>query len=99
MEMIAMKALSRSLVFLVLALALAAPAAPARADSGSYGYFRVVEGAVTLTPPSSDAGPDPKAEAVEVNQPVLAGDRVAVPPHGKAEIVLADRNILRVDGG
>ena len=49
-----MKALSRSLVFLVPALALAALAAPARADSGSYGYFRVVEGAVTLTPPGAN---------------------------------------------
>jgi hypothetical protein len=89
-----MKTRSRSLAYLVLALALLAPAAPAWADGGSYGYLRVVEGAVTLTP----AGGDEPAGA-DVNQPVLAGDRITVPGHARVEILLADQSLLRVDSG
>lgn len=79
---------------LALALGLLALAAPAVAESGSYGYFRVVEGSATLMP--GGAG---ERESAEINQPVLAGDRVWVPDRSRVEIVLADRNILRVDGG
>jgi hypothetical protein len=35
----------------------------------------------------------------ELNQPVLAGDRLWVPERSRVEIVLADRNLLRIDGG
>ncbi len=79
---------------LTLALGLLAPAALAAAETGSYGYFRVVEGAATLM----QAGTDERASA-EINQPVLAGDRLWVPDRSRVELVLADRNILRVDGG
>jgi hypothetical protein len=80
----------------------AVAAAIASADDGAgdasggqgYGYVRLVEGAATLTPAGGD-----EAAAAEVNQPVLAGDRVSVPRHAKVEILLADQNILRVDGG
>jgi hypothetical protein len=100
-----MKTLSRSFVYrLALALgllALAAPTAPAAADegqatpeTGSYGYFRVVEGAASVAP----AGATERSDA-EVNQPVVAGDHLWVPSHSRVEIELADRNILRVDGG
>ena len=79
---------------LALGLGLLALAAPAAAESGSYGYFRVVEGSATLM----QAGTDERSSA-EINQPVLAGDRLWVPERSRVDIVLADRNLLRVDGG
>jgi hypothetical protein len=98
-----MKTLSK--VRFALALGLLALAGPALAQviedgyqgDGSnegYGYFRVVEGSPTLT----QAGADERV-AAEVNQPVLAGDHLWVPDRSKVEILLADQNILRVDGG
>ena len=93
-----MKALSRLLMIgLTLTLGLLALAGSALADNdGGYGYFRVVEGAATVTP----AGADPdERDPAEVNRPVLAGDRISVSGNrSKVEIVLADQNILRVDG-
>ena len=88
--------LDRSLVRVGLALGLLTlTALPAAAESrdGSYGYFRVIEGSATLMQQDGDRQP------AEVNQPVLAGDRIWVPERSRAEIVLADRNILRLDGG
>jgi hypothetical protein len=63
------------------------------AETGSYGYFRVVEGAATLTPV------DGERAGIEINQPLLAGDQLSVPERAHVEIVLADHNLLRVDGG
>jgi hypothetical protein len=87
--------LERSLVRVGLALGLCAlsalPAAASRDES--YGYFRVIEGSATLMQTDGDRQP------AEINQPVLAGDRIWVPERSRAEIVLADRNILRIDGG
>jgi hypothetical protein len=88
--------LDRSLVRVGLALGLLTlTALPAAAESrdGSYGYFRVIEGSATLMQQDGDRQP------AEVNQPVLAGDRIWVPERSRAEIILADRNILRLDGG
>ena len=86
--------LDRSLVRVGLALALFALAAlPAAAGDESYGYFRVIEGSATLMQVDGDRQP------AEVNQPVLAGDRIWVPERSRAEVVLADRNVLRIDGG
>lgn len=104
-----MKTLSKTLVYrLALALGLLALAAPAvaqsemadaagAADAGSYGYFRVVEGAATVIQAGA-SGAEDRANA-EINQPVLAGDRISVPNRARVEVVLADRNILRIDGG
>jgi len=94
----------------VLALGLLAPAAsPVAADQAtaqanvqanlqddqqSYGYLRVVEGEATLV----QAGSDARIQA-DVNQPVLVGDRISVPNKAKVELVLADRNLVRLDGG
>jgi hypothetical protein len=96
MEIKEMNAFSRRLSSrLALALGLLALAAPvAAAETGSYGYLSVVEGSATLM----QAGTDERSSA-EINQPVLAGDRLSVPERSRVEIVLADRNILRVDGG
>lgn len=84
----------RLVSILALALGLPALASQAAAETGSYGYFRVVEGSATLM----QAGTDERASA-EINQPVLAGDRIWVPDRSRIEVVLADRNILRLDGG
>ena len=63
-------------------------------DTGSYGYLRTVESAATLIPAgSSDRNP------AEVNQPVMVGDRIQVPDGSKAELVLPDHNLVRLDGG
>jgi hypothetical protein len=96
MEIKEMNAFSRRLVsrFALALGAVALAAAPAAAGTGSYGYLSVVEGSATLM----QAGTDERGSA-EVNQPVLAGDRLWVPDRSRVEIVLADRNILRVDGG
>ena len=69
------------------------PQSAAGSDSGSYGYLRLVEGSATLTQAGSGA-----SSAAEVNQPIQAGDRLAVPSRGHVEVVLADHNIVRVDG-
>jgi hypothetical protein len=82
--------MSLALGLLVLA---AAPGAAAEHD-GSYGYLRVVEGPATLI----QAGTNDR-ESAEINQPVLAGDRLQVAAKSRVEIVLADRNIVRLDGG
>jgi hypothetical protein len=80
-----------------LLAALVVPAAAQTGDqtaeTGSYGYLRVVEGKATLTPA------DGESAAAEINQPVLAGDHLSVPARGHVEIILADHNVLRVDGG
>ena len=102
-------------VFLALAALLTVGAAPAAADHddypgddgyGSYGsgdtagyessysYVRSLEGSATLI-----QGDTQDRDGLQINQPVLVGDRVWVAPTGRVEIVLADRNLLRIDGG
>ncbi|HEX3128529.1 MAG TPA: DUF6600 domain-containing protein [Thermoanaerobaculia bacterium] len=75
-------------------LALAAGPALADHDDESYGYFRAIDGSATLI----QAGSGTRTPA-EINQPVMAGDRILVPGSSRVEIVLPDRNILRLDGG
>ncbi|HYL05292.1 MAG TPA: FecR family protein, partial [Thermoanaerobaculia bacterium] len=73
-----------------------APAAEepqAQPAAGSYGYLRLVEGSATIIPASSG-----NTAAAEVNQPIMAGDRISVPQRGRVEVVLADHNIVRLDG-
>jgi hypothetical protein len=90
-----------------LLLAAAAPAAAAYPDSssydqygdtagydGSYSYVRTIEGSATLI-----QGDDGERDSLEINQPVLVGDRILVSPRGRVEVVLSDRNLLRIDGG
>jgi hypothetical protein len=86
---------TRNLVRVGFALGLLALAAgPAAADRDeSYGYFRAIDGSATLI----QAGSGTRSPA-EINQPVMAGDRILVPRSARAEIVLPDRNILRLDG-
>lgn len=78
-----------------LALAFAVLAAPLAArDGGSYGFIRVLEGSATVVQAGND-----EPSGAEINLPVLAGDRLSVPSRSRLEIVLADFNLVRVDGG
>lgn len=82
----------------VAAIAAALPAvALAERELGeleSYSYVRALEGQATLASDGEGVG-----EAAEANQPLLAGDVVQVARGARLEIVLADRNLLRVGGG
>ncbi|HZF11463.1 MAG TPA: FecR family protein [Thermoanaerobaculia bacterium] len=91
-----------SVFTLLLALAAAAVAPPATAQTdpaagGAYGYFRTIEGDATLIPAGD--GERSAATPAEINRPVLPGDRIQVAERGRVEIVLPDRNLLRLDGG
>lgn len=62
-------------------------------SDGSYGYIRALEGSATLI--QGDTG---DRDPAQVNQPILAGDRIWVAPRGRVEVVLSDHNLLRIDG-
>jgi len=62
--------------------------------TGSYSYVRVLEGSATLI-----QGDNGDREQLQVNQPVLVGDRIWVAPRSRVEVVLSDRNLLRIDAG
>lgn len=76
-----------------LVAALVVTAAPAAASDTSYGYFRTVEGSATQIQESTG-----ERVPVEVHQPILVGDRVYVARSSRVEVVLPDRNRLRLDG-
>jgi hypothetical protein len=61
---------------------------------GSYGYFRLVDGSATLM----QSGTQERVK-VQANEPFLVGDQVWLAVGSRAELVLADRNIVRLDGG
>lgn len=67
-------------------------AEPVSYDAG-YSYVRNLDGDATLIQAGGDR------DALELNQPVLVGDRVWVSPRGRAEMLLSDGNLLRLDGG
>lgn len=102
--------LSPPLLILGLALTLTAvpafaapyatPETPAEEPAWSesaYTYFRVVEGTATLFPVATGDEPVEPEEVVE-NQPVLAGDRLAIGPGARIELVLSDGTLLRIEG-
>ncbi len=62
-------------------------------ENGSYGFMRVVDGTATLL--QSD-GERIRAQA---NEPLLVGDQVWVAVGSRVELLLADRNLVRLDGG
>lgn len=79
----------------VLLLAAALPAS-ARVQQ-SYGYISVIEGSADVV--QAGSRDDGEESTAEMNQPILAGDRLRLADRSRAEVVLADRNLLRVDGG
>ncbi len=62
-------------------------------DNQSYSYVREIDGSAALT--QGDSG---EREEASINQPLLAGDRFQVSRGGRAEIVLSDSSLLRLDG-
>lgn len=62
-------------------------------ESGAYAYVRALEGDATLFPLDSA-----DREELELNLPVLTGDRVWASPRARVELILSDYNILRLDG-
>lgn len=85
------------LTWTVAGLAALAPVPPATAQEASldeqesYSYVRTLEGRATLA--STGSGP---GEEAELNQPLMAGDRIEVGRGARMEIALADRNLLRI---
>ncbi len=57
---------------------------------GSYGYFRTLDGSATVVQAGGER------IQIEANEPVLVGDVVFVGGGSRAELVLADRNLVRV---
>ncbi len=74
-----------------LALAVLLPAATAVAQREGYSYLSWVGPEVTLVSTAEDDS------SARPNTPILAGDRLATGPSSRAEAILADGNILRVD--
>ncbi len=68
-----------------------AAGAPALADEDSQGFLRVVEGAATLIRVE-----DGQPEAARENMPALAGDRLALSPGSRVEVILPDGHRLRL---
>ena len=83
----------KTLRLALAALFLAGAAAADIDDRESYSYVSAIDGAVTV----AETGRGP-GERVEVNQPLLAGDELRLARGARAEVQLADRNLLRLDG-
>jgi hypothetical protein len=60
-------------------------------DAGAYGYVRIVEGSISFI--QSDTGERAQAEA---NEPILVGDQLILSGGARAELLLADRNLVRL---
>ena len=68
-------------------------AGPGASVQGAYGYVRTLDGSATLVQPGGER------VQVRTNEPVLVGDRLFVSGDSKAEILLADRNLVRLGRG
>lgn len=60
----------------------------------SYSYLRTIEGTVTVAAPGQGPG-----ETGDPLQPLLSGDQLRLARATRAEVLLADRNLLRLAGG
>jgi len=61
---------------------------------GSYGYLRALDGSATLI-----QGDTRERVQLAVNEPILAGDRIFASGDSRIEILLADRNLVRIGDG
>ncbi|MFV1987323.1 MAG: DUF6600 domain-containing protein [Gemmatimonadota bacterium] len=68
-------------------------AGPGADLEGTYGYVRTLDGSGTLIPSGGER------IQLRTNEPVLVGDRLFVSGDSRAEIVLADRNLVRLGDG
>ena len=76
-----------------LAIAFLLSAVPALAQREGYSYLSWVGSEVTLV---SSAEDDSTARP---NTPILVGDRISTGAASRAEVILADGNVLRIDVG
>ncbi|MCL4808768.1 MAG: FecR domain-containing protein, partial [Thermoanaerobaculia bacterium] len=74
-----------------LAVALLLPAGVAAAQREGYSYLSWVGPDVSLVSVADDDS------TARPNTPILAGDRLSTGPSSRAEAILADGNILRID--
>lgn len=75
-----------------LLAAVLAPAGPARAQREGYTYLSVAGPEVSLVSPADEDS------AARLNMPVLPGDVLVTGSGSRAEAVLADGNVVRLDG-
>ncbi len=71
-------------------------------DAIGYGFVRTVEGSVTLsgldaTEPAGYGSRAQEAVEAEVNHPLLSGDVLTTYSSGRAEVVLPDGGVIRID--
>ena len=85
--------MTRTLRTLIGALTAATLAASGAAADERYGYVRTLEGSATIS------ARDAERQAAEMNQPLMAGDRIEVGGRSRIELELSDRNLARLDGG
>jgi hypothetical protein len=82
----------RKLALLAPVLILVAAVQPARAQRVSTSFISYAGSEVSLASKASD---DLMAR---INTPVMAGDRIQTGNSSRAEVILADGNVLRIDG-
>jgi len=68
-------------------------AGAAWAEPTSYSFVRTLDGSAAIT-----SGTGEREEAA-LNQPLRTADRVSVAPRARLELVFADHNVVRLDGG
>ena len=85
--------ITKRVVIWAASIALVAAAAHAQTRRSAYSYVREVSGEVTVISPLNGT-----VEAKQ-NLPISAGDEIRTDDPGRAEIALADGNVLHVGGG
>jgi len=83
---------SRIAFFSALIGAILVSAGPARAQREGYTYLSFVGPEVSLVSPADEDA------SARVNMPVLAGDVLVTGNASRAEAILADGNVVRLDG-
>lgn len=82
----------RRLALLTSTLALVVAVHPATGQRAGYSYLSYAGSEVSLLSKASDDS------SAAVNTPVMAGDRIQTGSSSRAEVILADGNVLRIDG-
>ncbi len=82
----------RRLALLTSTLVLLVVVHPAMGQREGYSYLSYVGSEVTLISKASDDS------STVINTPVMAGDRIQTGSSSRAEVILADGNVLRIDG-
>ncbi len=80
------------MALLTSTLALVVAAHPATGQREGYSYLSYAGSEVSLLSKASDDS------SAAVNTPVMAGDRIQTGSSSRAEVILADGNVVRIDG-